>query len=293
MKIKQIFALGSAGCVCFAAAAQQDQTFQAPVVQPATVGAPLILNLTGVTVTDQAGQPIGPIQHVLLSPAGCLDMAVLSLGGQKLVPVPWQFVGGTGAARAETEVVGRTTLALNVDRVLLQQAPSVPVTQLSLLTQPPMVEQVRAFYVQHQQQPGTATGGTSSHTGVNVGVGVNTTNNIGINTTNRIGIGLTNAAAGLTNAARGLTNAVAAGNLTNRVSITNQTGILSPTGPSNAIPGRPAFETNRPGFTPPGAPQTRPPLNRPPTTRPPTNAPPAAGIPGGTSGPVPNHPGQP
>ena len=256
MKIKQAIAWVGVSCVSFAAIAQQPSSpFQAPIVQPAAVGGPLVLNLTGVTITDQAGEPIGPIQHILLSPAGCVDMAVLSLGGQRLVPVPWQLVGGAGATRGESEVAGRATLALKVDRAVLQQAPSVAVTQLSLLTQPPMSEQIRTFY---QQQAESAAGGTSSQTGLNAGVGVNATN--------RAGVGLTNA-----------------------ITATNRTGILSPTGPTNAIPGRPAFETNRPG-----QPTITPPGNPPPTTRPPTNRPPTAvPAPGASGTPTPNHPGQP
>ena len=209
-----------------------------------------MLNLTGVTVTDAAGQPIGPIQNILLSPAGCVDMAVLSLGGQKLVPVPWTLVSGTGAARGETEVAGRASLALKVDRLVLQQAPTITVAQLS---QPQMIQQVKQYFVQYeQQQQGTAAGGTSSQTGVNAGVGANTTN--------QIGGSLTNAAAG-----------------------TNQTGILSPTGPTNSAPGRPAYETNRPGRRV-GPPDGRPPYGRGPANRP-TNTPPPSPGTGGTGTP--------
>src|SRR5690242_8024682 len=99
MKIKHLVTLGAAAGMSFSAAAQQQQSpFQTPaavpppavpqpavVTQPQNVGGPVVLNLTGVTVTDAAGQPVGPIQHILLSPAGCVDMAALSLGGQKLV----------------------------------------------------------------------------------------------------------------------------------------------------------------------------------------------------------------
>jgi len=161
-------------------------------------------------------------------------MAVLSLGGQKLVPVPWTLVSGTGAARAQTEVAGGATLALKVDRTVLLQAPTVTVAQLQ---QPQTMVQVRQFFSQVQQQQGT-------------------------------GAGLTNRT-GLTNAATGSTN---------------QTGILSPTGPTNSAPGRPAYETNRPGqpsIIPPGrSPYNRPPANRPPTNTPPNTPGPGSGIPG-------------
>ena len=229
-----------------------------------------MLNLSGVTVTDAAGQPVGPIQHILLSPAGCVDMAVLSLGGQRMVAVPWTLVGGTGAARAETDIATRAALALKLDRAVLQQAPAITVAQLA---QPQALEQSRSFFVQFEQQPGTAgtaAGGTTSQAGVNVGVGA------GATATNRIGVGLTNAGVG---------------SLTNATGSTNQTGILSPTGPTNAAPGRPAFETNRlnqPSIIPPGRPGG-PPANRPPANRPPTNTS-GAGTPGGAT---PNDPGQP
>src|SRR5436190_22220219 len=169
MKIIHGVTIGALGCICFTALAQQQQSpFQPPaVVSQATVGNPIILNLAGVTVTDQSGQPTGPIQNILLSPAGCVDMAVLSLGGQKLVPVPWTLVSGTGAARGETEVAGRASLALKVDRLVLQQTPTITVAQLS---QPQMIQQVKQYFVQYeQQQQGTAAGGTSSQTGVNAG----------------------------------------------------------------------------------------------------------------------------
>jgi hypothetical protein len=263
MKFKQAIAIGAFGCISFAAIAQQQQSpfiTPAPVTQSAA-GGPIVLNLTGVTVTDTAGQPVGPIQHILLSPAGCVDMAVLSLGAQRLVPVPWTLVSSAGAGRGETDVAGREKFALKVDRTVLQQAPTITMNQLS---QPQMVQQVKQYFVQYEQQ--SAAGGTTSQSGINVGAGTGT---------NQVGAGLTNAASG-----------------SNTNASTNQTGILSPTGPTNAAPGRPAFETNRPAqpsIIPPGRPENRPPANRPPANRPPTNTPgPGAGAPGGAT---PNSPG--
>ena len=253
MKIIQGVIAGALGCVCLSAIAQEQQSpFQPPAVvsqatSAATLGNPIVLNLTGVTVTDQSGQPVGPIQNILLSPAGCVDMAVLSLGGQKLVPIPWTLVSGAGAARGETEVVGRTTFVTKVNRQILMQAPSITVNQIAQLTQPQMIQQVQTFYSQHAPQ--TAAGGTGSQTGVNVGGSVSTTNNTSIG-------------------------------ITNQSSIVNQDTNLSPTGPTNGRPGRPAFETNRP------------PYNRPPYSRPPTNRPPVTpGTP--NTGAIPNQPGQP
>ena len=253
MKIKQIIPLGATVCLSLATIAQTQQspfTTPAPGAQPVpatqpTAGGPIVLNLSGAVVTDANGQPLGPIPHILLSPAGCVDMAVVSLGGQKLVPVPWTLVSGTGAARGESEVAGRAAFALKVDRAVLQQAPTLTVAQLS---QPQVIQQVHTFFSQYQQ--GAAVGGAGAQTNVNVGIAANVTNQVG----------------------GSLTNAATAN--------TNQTGILSPTGPTNSAPGRPAFETNRPNqptIIPPGR-EYRPPYNRPPTNIPPAN--PGTGTPG-------------
>src|SRR5687767_10939314 len=217
MKIIHRISIGALTCISCAAIAQQTQQqqtspFQTPAAQPpavasqqsittsatASIGSPLLLNLSGVTVTDQSGQPIGPIQHILLSPSGCVDLAVLSLGGQKLVPVPWQLVTGTGAARGETEIAGRATLALNVDRAKLQQAPSVTINQLSQLNQQQTIQQVYTYF---GQQPREAAGATGSQSQTDVSVGGTVGGSA--SATNRTGVG---ASAG----------------------ITNQTGILSP-----------------------------------------------------------------
>ena len=251
MMMKSQMAVRLAGFAGATAMAQEQSPFQTPVpvvatTQAATVDSPMILNLSGVTITDQTGQPLGPLQHILLSPAGCVDMAVMSLGGQKLVPIPWRLVTGAGATRGETAVAGQATLSVNVDRTQLLQGPSFPATQLTLLTQPQTVQRVNSYYgMEASQSQSQAQSQTQGQTGAQIGVGGTgaQTNAVGgtVITTNRVG----------------------------SVGITNQTnGLLSPTGPTNAIPGRPAFETNRPG-----QPSITPPANRPPTNRPPSSIP--------------------
>ena len=291
MKFKKAIAIGALGCVSLAASAQQSPFGTPALSAQATAGTPVVLKLTGVTVTDPAGQPIGPIEHLLLSPTGCADLAVLSVG-QKMVAVPWQLVtsssASAGAARAEAAATPtHATLAVKVDRAVLQQAPTITVNQLS---QPQMVQQVvqqvNTYYSQHQS---SSAGGTGSQTNVNAGAGASTTNSTG-STNAAIGGSITNTA-GTTNR----TGIVGAN--TNQSGIvganTNQTGSLTPTGPSNAAPGRPAFETNRPGRPSITPPANRPPANRPPANRPPTNTP-GATPPGGTpGGATPNDPNQP
>ena len=244
MRMKFRTTLVVTGLAAMTLTAQEQSPFQTPVpaVSSATVGGPLLLNVTGITVTDRSGQPLGPIQHILLTPSGCLDLAVMSLGGEKLVPIPWRLVSGTGAARGEIDPNTQTALTLKVDRTKLLQAPGIPVDQITLLTQPQTVQQFNTYFaveLSQQQQP-TAVGGTASQTSA-VGASVSSTNRIGI------------------------------GSTATNIGTRNTNGLLSPTGPTNAIiPGRPAFETNRPGITP--APGSSGGVNRIPTNQPPGSA---------------------
>lgn len=237
MKIACAITVGALGCMAFAAVAQQQQQspYQTPAVAgQATLGNPMLLNLSGVTVTDQSGQPLGPMQHIVLNPSSCVDLAVLSMGGEKLIPVPWQLVSGSGALRGQTELAGQSTFVMKVDRTILLQAPSLTVAQLGLLTQPQTVQQVQAFFSQHQQP--SAVGGTGAQTNV-----------AGGSLTNRPGIG---------------------GTQTNIPSPTGPTNIipgqppLNTNRPSIIPPGR----EGQPPYNQP--PTTRPPTNRPPATTP-------------------------
>jgi PRC-barrel domain protein len=93
---------------------------------------PLVLNLSGTTVMDESGQQLGQIQHLLVDPGGCVNLAVLSMGGTRLVPIPWQLIRSSGTASA---MQGRTALTTTIDRQRLQQAPSFSINQLPQITQ--------------------------------------------------------------------------------------------------------------------------------------------------------------
>jgi len=184
-----------------------------------TTATPTVLRLGQLQARDISGQSIGTIEDVVVSPQGCLDMAVLSMGGTRLVPVPWQVVrtesvaGGT--AVGATAVPGPAFVTLQVDSARLQQAPSIDRAQLrTQLSQPAFAQQVNTFF---GVQAGATAGFTSTTNPTNV-----TTGRIG--DTNQFGIGRTN---------------------------------LFPTGRTNVIPGTPnAFPPTQ--TIPPGTPSTTP-----------------------------------
>src|SRR5688572_29557091 len=102
--------------------------------QPQVGTAPLFLNVAGTMVFDSAGQPVGTVQQIVLSPSGTVNLAVISMGG-RLVPVPWQLIG-------TSTVAGRSGLVINSDRQLLQQAPPVFVGHLPALAQEATLQQI-------------------------------------------------------------------------------------------------------------------------------------------------------
>jgi len=224
---------------------------QANVSQDATVTTtPIVLNVSGTTVMDQTGQQLGQIQNLLVTPGGCVDMAVLSLGGTKLVPIPWQLVTSSGTISGNVGTQPRATaLVAKVDRQKIQQAPSFSINQMTQITQKQTIDQVYNFYGVQPQN----VGGTSSQTG-----GVSGSS------------GSTNSAAFGTTSTN--TNQFGSQSSTNQFGNTNS-GALSPTGRTNGYPNRPGFgtSTNTNTFRPPGG----PPANRPPENRPPANRPPA------------------
>ena len=254
---------------------------QANVSQQMTT--PLLLNLAGTAVKDESGQQLGQIQHLIVSPQGCVDMAVLSLGGAKLVPVPWQLVelSSVATATATPGAQARTTLSLNVDRQKLQQAPSFSMNQINQITQQQTIQQVFSFYGVQQSQSGV--GGSASQSSTIQG-GATSTNatqsssQFGTSTTqtNQFGTSATQ-----TNQFGSRPSTQFGNSSTNQLggqsSATNAAGQLSPTGRTNGYPNRPSLgNTNTPPGRPdfaPGRPENRPPANRPPENRPPTNTP--------------------
>jgi len=110
-------------------------------------GSPLILRLGQIQVKDNAGQPLGTLENIVVSQQGCVDMAVLSLGGTRLVPVPWQIVQAEQPAAIAAGVPGMMTVKLEVDRAKLQQAPALDRAQLhTQLTQATFTQQINNYF---------------------------------------------------------------------------------------------------------------------------------------------------
>lgn len=266
--IKHQLCLVTCGLVASAVMAQEAAPIRAEVTTQTSLGAtaPIILKAGDVQLKDISGQVVGTLSDFVISPEGCINMGVVSLGGTRLVPVPWQLI------RTEQTTVAAAvpTMTLQVDGARLQQAPTIERTQLrTQLTQAHFSQQIHNYF-------GVQAGANTSISG-----SASTTTGAGA-------IGATTAGGRL-----GMTNQFGATNQFGRFGTNQfQTGRTNmfPTGRTNIFGTNQFGRTNqfqtpgrglgRPEGVPPGPPQGVPP--GPPEGRPPT-------VPPGT--PPPNPPG--
>jgi hypothetical protein len=144
-----------------------------------------VLNVSGQTIMDSAGQQVGKLQQVILNSSGCIDMAAISLEQGKVVAVPWQLVSfqsGSGHASATSQNINFTVQA---DRAKLQQAPVFNVSQT--VNQQQNIQQVYQYF---GVQQGAAQGGTSSSSSSSSSSSVDSTSTPGQGASSSSGIGI-------------------------------------------------------------------------------------------------------
>ena len=214
-------------------------------------GQAVVLDLGGFQVTDASNQKVGKVDHIVISPSGCVDAAVLSMEGNRLVAVPWQLV----TVEKSTRLIGgaTSTLHVNVDRAKLQSAPAVTREQLVNISQNTQIFQ--HFGVQAP----SGVGGTGAGTTQQQGTTTPSSTTPGSSTTTPQG-------------------STSPGSSTIQGSST-QPGSTTPGSQGSTSPGSSTTSgssTNKASgsdFQQPGS-DTRPPANRPPENRPPQNRPP-------------------
>jgi hypothetical protein len=146
--------LGAAAlCVTTALAQEASTTIKTTAGTQQTV----VLDLGASTVMDSANQKVGKVDHLVINPSGCIDLAVLNMERDRLVAVPWQLV----TVEKSSRLIGgqQSVFHVNVDRAKLQQAPAVQKEQLVNISQ-----QQTQIYQYFGVQPSTATGATGAGT---------------------------------------------------------------------------------------------------------------------------------
>jgi hypothetical protein len=239
------WALLSAAFLTTGAFAQQARI---TATAPAT-GQAVVLDLGGFQVTDASNQKVGKVDHIVINPSGCVDAAVLSMEGNRLVAVPWQLV----TVEKSTRLIGgaTSTLHVNVDRAKLQAAPAVTRDQLINISQNTQIFQ--HFGVQAPSGVGGTGAGATQQQGTTTPP--STTPGSSTNTTPQ--------------------GSTSPGSSTIQGSSTQP----GSTTPGSTAPGSSTTSTNKASgsdFQQPGQSDTRPPANRPPQNRPPENRPPSS-----------------
>ena len=216
---------------------------------------PTILRLGQVQVKDVSGVQIGTLEDIVVSPQGYIEMGVISLGGTRLVPVPWQVIRTEQSAIGAGGVASPMIATLQVDQARLTQAPSIDRAQLrTQLSQPAFSQQVNTFFGVQARANLDATTQTTATAATNLTTA----------STNLFGTRTNMSPTGRTNLFR--------------PSTLPPPRTLPPTQTPGATPGRPEPGFQSPGTSPvpPGTPSTTPGVSPTPTPNTPTPRPPGS-----------------
>jgi hypothetical protein len=262
----------SALAIASSAGIAQDQV--QPQFTPAVTGrlttdasSSTLIRVDGARVIDVAGQPVGRIENIVLSPVGCAEAAILTASNGRLVPIPWTLVRVSGDTRAAGAMPGANLVfTVSADQATLAQAPSFVRTQFPDMSSQAWLQPSVAFF-------GGVTGVGATGGSTNVISGTSTQSAIGTTGTtaapNSTATTLPRSSTSTTLPTNSTSTTLPRSSTATTVP-TNSSSVLPPTGRPN--PGQPDF--NQP--TPPRATPGVPPQNRPPENRPPSGVPPTA-----------------
>src|SRR5215204_2616848 len=60
------------------------------------IARPVVAKVASSPAVDLAGQSLGHIEDIVLSPTGCAQAVILTSSDGRLIPVPWTFVRAIG-----------------------------------------------------------------------------------------------------------------------------------------------------------------------------------------------------
>ena len=142
----------------------------------------VMVKVDGSRVIDAAGQPLGRIENIVLSPVGCAEAAILTGANGRLVPIPWQLVRVSGDTRVAGAMPGANLVfTINTDQARLATAPSFTRSQWPDMSGQTWLQPSITFFGSGSTNAVGATGGS---TNVITGAGSRTTITGG--TTNQI-----------------------------------------------------------------------------------------------------------
>src|SRR5688572_12487922 len=173
----------SALAIVASPARAQDQQFTPAVGATLTSDATssIMVKVDGSRVIDVAGQPLGRIENIVLSPVGCAEAAILTATSGRLIPIPWTLVRVSGDTRVAGAMPGANLVfSINVDQARLAQAPSFTRSQWPNMSNQNWLQgSINFFGSANASAVGATGGGTNTVTG---GATNNTTGRISTTT---------------------------------------------------------------------------------------------------------------
>lgn len=131
----------------------------------------VMVKVDGSRVIDIAGQPLGRIENIVLSPVGCAEAAILAAANGRLVPIPWTLVRVSGDTRVAGAMPGANLVfTVNTDQTRLAQAPSFTRSRWPDMSNNAWLQGSIAFF-----GTGNAVGATGGSTNAVTGAGGGTT----------------------------------------------------------------------------------------------------------------------
>src|SRR5687768_14884266 len=126
----------------------------------------VMVKVDGSRVIDAAGQPLGRIENIVLSPVGCAEAAILTAANGRLVPIPWTLVRVSGDTRVAGAMPGANLVfTVNTDQARLAAAPSFTRSQWPDMSNPAWLQASTTFFTANASAVGGAGGGTNVITG--------------------------------------------------------------------------------------------------------------------------------
>src|SRR5687768_17416937 len=123
----------------------------------------VMVKVDGSRVIDAAGQPLGRIENIVLSPVGCAEAAILTAANGRLIPIPWQLVRVSGDTRVAGAMPGANLVfTVNTDQARLAAAPSFTRSQFPDMSNATWLQGSVAFFNSGTTNAVGATGGSTN-----------------------------------------------------------------------------------------------------------------------------------
>src|SRR5215207_4773736 len=123
----------------------------------------VMVKVDGSRVIDAAGQPLGRIENIVLSPVGCAEAAILTAANGRLVPIPWPLVRVSGDTRVAGAMPGANLVfTVNTDQARLATAPSFTRSQWPDMSNNTWLQASTSFFNSGSTNAVGATGGSTN-----------------------------------------------------------------------------------------------------------------------------------